>query len=96
MARGQEKEWPYCVPLQGTCLVYDVGRYLGESVRTALLNFIVRAEEGARLTLQRSRDGFTVQVTGAVHRGEAEPLSLTEARALRERLDLLNGGERQQ
>ncbi|MBI1885446.1 MAG: hypothetical protein HYS09_03905 [Chloroflexi bacterium] len=90
-AAGVEKPWPYCADIEGTCLAYDMGRQLGASIESTLFSFIFSAEEGARLILQRNREGFTIQVTGAVQRTEGETFGRAEARALRRRLDLDEG-----
>lgn len=88
-----EEPWPYCANIKGTCLAYDTGLHLGASIASTLFSFILNAEEGARLTLQRNHEGFTAQVTGAVLRAEGlraegETFGLEEAQALRMRLDL--------
>ena len=63
--------------------------YLGDAARVAVLRFILDAEEGARLTLQKNRVGFSVQVTGAVQRSDRESFGLAEARALRDTIERL-------
>jgi len=83
-----EEPWPYCANIKGTCLAYDMGLHLGASIESTLFSFILNAEEGARLTLQRNHEGFTAQVTGAVLRAKGETFGLEEAQALRTRLDL--------
>ena len=88
---GQD-QWPYCAPIGGMCVPYEVEQYLGEGVGMAILNFILTAGEGARLILQKNKDGFSVQITEAVLRGERKPLELAHVRALRERLDIVKTG----
>lgn len=86
---AQEKgQWPYCAALSNTCMVYEIDQRLGANVGSALVSFIANAEEGARLILQRSRTGFTIQETKAVQRGTTEPVALAELRALRDQLNL--------
>lgn len=84
---GQD-QWPYCAPIGGVCVAYEVERRLGDDVGMAILNFILAAGEGARLILQKNKDGFSVQVTEAVLKGREQPLELAHVRALRERLDV--------
>ena len=84
----EQGPWPYCEAISGTCVVYEVGQSVGAKVGSALFGFIVNAEEGARLTLQKSHAGFTVQVTNAVQRGTTESVGLEELQALRDQLNL--------
>ncbi len=63
-----EEPWPYCANIKGTCLAYDMGLHLGASIESTLFSFILNAEEGARLTLQRNHEGFYC----AGNRGGAE------------------------
>lgn len=91
-AQQDQEGWPHCHALGGTCPVYLVGSYLGDTARLSVLRFILGAEEGARLTLQKNRVGFTVQVTGAVQRSEGETFGLAEARVLRETIEQLTKG----
>ena len=87
-----QSPWPECPPVGGTCPVYEMGQHLGQSVLSTLSAFIVGADEGARLTLQKNRQGFTIQVTGSVIRAEehsTRSFGLMEARGLREDLDQL-------
>ena len=81
------RPWPYCSHIDGTCLAHEIGRSLGAGVESSLLTFVLTAEEGARLTLQRNREAFTVQITGAVQKGTGEEIGLPEVRLLRKRLD---------
>lgn len=83
---------PECSLVGGTCPVFEMGQRLGQSVLSTLAAFIVGADEGARLTLQKNPQGFTIQVTGSVIRAEEHGnrfFGLTEARGLREDLDQL-------
>ncbi len=82
--------WPYCAAIEGTCLAFETGQFLGASVLSTLLTFILAANEGGRLTLQKSREDFTVQVTGAVERTTTGKVGLPEVRALRKKLDMLS------
>jgi hypothetical protein len=59
---------------------------LGANIQDLLMTFIWAGEAGARLTLQKNRDGFTAQVTGAVQKAAEEPLDLPRLQALRQRL----------
>ena len=81
--------WPFCNDIGGTCLAYEMGRALGGSIEATLLDFVVTAQEGSRLTLQKNKDGFTAQVTGAVEKKSGDAVSLSEVRALRRRLACL-------
>ena len=89
-----EATWPDCSAVQGVCLAYDMGRFLGRGVLSGLLDFIFGAKDGARLSLQRNRSGFTLQVTEAMQRADDEPVALADVRALRLRLDPLTKGVR--
>jgi hypothetical protein len=51
------------------CPHYKMGAILGSNIQDILSSFVEGAEDGARLTLQKVRAGFTVQVVGAVRRG---------------------------
>lgn len=84
-----EGQWPYCAMIGGTCLTHEMGQFLGGNIHSTLLTFIFGTEEGARLTLQKNRNGFSIQVTEAVEKATAEGFGLTEMRALRRRLELL-------
>ena len=61
-------EWPNCPYANSVCLLYELARTMGRNIHETLLTFILTAKEGARLTLQRNREGFTVQVTRAVQK----------------------------
>ena len=80
--KDDPRAWPYCEVLDGDCLVAETGRFLGGDVLVRLLEFAWTAEVGSRLTLQRNPDGYSVQVTGAVHRAGSVP-GLEDLRALR-------------
>ncbi len=86
--------WPYCVDIEGTCLAYDMGLYLGADVQSTLFSFIFSADQGARLILQKNREGLTVQVTGSVQRTQKQKFGLAEARAVRKQLDQIREGKR--
>ena len=83
------RPWPHCEAIGEMCLVYQVGRFLGPEIATAVSDFILTAQDGARLTLQRNHEGFTLQVTGAVQRGAGEAFGLAEVKELHRRLDRL-------
>jgi hypothetical protein len=59
---------------------------LGANIQDLLMTFIYAGEAGARLTLQKNREGFTAQITGAVQKAAEEPLDLPRLQALRQRL----------
>ena len=84
---SQQGGWPHCESLGGICPLYDMSALMGVSVFDAFMTFLWSAEPGARLTLQRNRDEFTLQVTGAVQRGGGEVISLEQLRQMRTRLD---------
>ncbi len=83
----EKAEWPYCDIVGGNCLGYDMSQRTGRITFDELLAFIWTAEEGARLTLQKNRDGFSLQVTGAVHRPPVEDTDLAFLRDVRKTLD---------
>ena len=85
-------EWPHCAAIGGNCLAYEVGRIVGPEMASAMTDFIFAAREGARLVLQRNREGFTVQVTGEVQRGGRGTFDLAGVKELRRHLDRLTGG----
>ena len=85
-------DWPYCPALDANCLVADCVETMGQDVLDTLMAFIRGGEDGSRLTLQRNRDGLTVQVTGAVKKGSTgAEVDIAGLRALRTRLDNMNG-----
>ena len=55
--------WPHCLVLGDTCLAYRAGTSLGSDALLRLFEFIANAREGSRLTLQRDRNDFILQVT---------------------------------
>lgn len=59
---------------------------LGANIQDLLMTFIWAGEPGARLTLQKNREGFTAQITGAVQKAAEVPLDLPRLQALRQRL----------
>lgn len=83
----EETAWPYCDVMDGNCLGYDMSQRTGRLTFQELLAFIWSAEEGARLTLQKNRDGFSLQVTGAIHRPPVEDTDLAFLRDVRNTLD---------
>ncbi len=78
--------WPHCPYANRTCLLYDMAGTMGRNIHETLITFILAAEEGARLTLQRNRDGFTVQVTRAVLKTAKDPSDAPGLWALRSNL----------
>jgi hypothetical protein len=79
--------WPHCDNVGGICLGYDLSRRAGRLTFQELLSFIWTAEEGARLTLQKNRDGFSLQVTGGIHRPPIDEMDLAFLRDVRKTLD---------
>ncbi len=77
-----EREWPYCAAIAGDCLAYETGQQLGRGVYEMLAHFILGAEPGSRLTLQRNQDGFSVQITGSVYRAGRGTVELADLRAM--------------
>lgn len=51
-------------------MAHAFGRHLGPGISGRVAEFIGTAEPGARLTLQKSKDGFTLQITGEVVRDD--------------------------
>ena len=84
---SQQQDWPHCESLGGICPLYDMSALMGTTVFDAFMTFLWSAEPGARLTLQRNRDEFTLQVTGAVQRSGGEEISLEQLKSIRTRLD---------
>ena len=82
-----QKIWPHCEDLGSICPLYDMSALIGTSAFDALMAFLWSADPGARLTLQRNRDEFTLQVTGAVQRSGGDVLSLEQLQIIRTRLD---------
>ncbi len=82
-----ELQWPNCPALRGNCPVYDSTRRLGLEIYEALMTFIWRAEAGSRLTLQKNKDEFTLQITGAVYRSGGTTVNVNDLRQLRLKLD---------
>ena len=82
-----QEGWPHCESLGGICPLYDMSALMGVSVFDAFMTFLWSAEPGARLTLQRNRDEFTLQITGAVQRSGGEVISLEQLKSIRARLD---------
>ncbi len=67
-------------------MVHEAAVLLGSNILASLQSFIVTAEEGARLILQRNREGFTIQVTEPVERSTEEPLDIEGLKAWHEKL----------
>jgi hypothetical protein len=71
--------WPACAYIGGLeCVAHAFGRHLGPEISAQVAEFVGKAEPGARLTLQKSKDGFTLQITSAVIRdGQTDDVQLT-------------------
>lgn len=87
LGQARETRWPHCPYASRTCLLYEMAQSMGRNVHDTLVNFILAAEEGARLTLQRNRDGFTVQVTRAVQKTTKDPMNAPGLWVLRPNLE---------
>lgn len=74
----QHEDPTRCESLGGACPLYDMSALMGASVFDAFMTFLWSAESGARLTLQRNKDEFTLQVTGAVQRSDGATISLEQ------------------
>ena len=80
--------WPNCVLAGGNCIGFDLMSRLGLKVNQVLMEFVWNSRDGSRLTIQKSRQGFTVQVTGEVHRSEGESnVSFEQFKRLKLHLD---------
>ncbi len=82
-SEGHGEDAEHCVYLDANCAVLDLAQRLGGNILTTFLLFVHSARPGDRLTLQRNRDGFSIQVTQGM-RGEqaqhgAGPLATSEA-----------------
>ena len=53
-------------------ILNELSQLFGTNILEMIIAFATDGEEGSRLTLQKNRDGFTVQVTGAVHKSDRE------------------------
>ena len=71
--------WPACAYIGGLeCVAHAFGRHLGPDISAKVAEFVGNAEPGARLTLQKSKDGFTLQITSEVIRdGRTDDVQLT-------------------
>ena len=68
-------ECPSRLVADDVCLVYKIAQRMSPGLFEEFMSFISVAEEGSRLTLQRSRDGFSLQTVGAVHRSAPKDLN---------------------
>ncbi len=84
---SQQQGWPHCESLEDICPLYDMSALMGVSVFEALMTFLWTAEPGARLTLEKNLDDFTLQITGAVQRGGEEAITLQQVQNIRARID---------
>ena len=83
-------ESPICLAPNANCLLLNCVRTMGQGILYKLMTFIQAGEDGSRLTLQKNRQGFTLQVTGAVQEGHTSGHDdVTDLRALQERLQRL-------
>ncbi len=61
--------------MNGDCIAYEMGWALGADVHDALITFIWAADEGSKLTLRKTADGYQVRqevllgTTGASNAG---------------------------
>ena len=71
--------WPSCAYIGGLeCVAHAFGRHLGPDISARVAEFVGNAEPGARLTLQKNKDGFTLQITSEVIRdGRTDDVQLT-------------------
>ncbi|NQW16443.1 MAG: hypothetical protein HQ478_03050 [Chloroflexi bacterium] len=71
--------WPNCAYIGGLeCVSHAFSRHLGQDISAKISEFAGNAEPGARLTLQKGKDGFTLQVTSEVIRdGGVDDIRLT-------------------
>lgn len=63
-----------------------LAQLFGMNILEIIIAFATDGEEGSRLTLQKNRDGFTVQVTGTVHKTKQEQLDSHRLVAIQEML----------
>ena len=89
--RSLGKSYPsICLDPNANCLLLSCVNTMGQGILYKLLAFIQAGEDGSRLTLQKNRQGFTLQITGAVQVGHASGrVDPTDLRALQERLERL-------
>lgn len=80
-SQGSETTWPVCPYTEQDCIFCNMAQLLGGNILDSLLRFILTADKGARLTLQRNGDGFTLQVTGPVQRTSDKTLTPPDLRA---------------
>lgn len=52
---------------------------LGGNLQAMLMTFIQHGEAGSKLSLHKNNEGFSVQITGAVHRSDIEERDLRSA-----------------
>jgi|GEM_PF-1755403 len=79
-----DAQWPHCTSVGGLCPVFEMSQVLGSNLQEMLMKFVLAGELGARLTIQKNRDGFTAQITSAVHRSDETPIDLVRLHALRQ------------
>ena len=83
-----KSSWPRCDAVGGNCIGYVLADQLGANINRELMDFIWKGEDGSRLSLQKNRQGFTLQVTGKVHRSEGESeVTLEQFKRLKRHLD---------
>ena len=89
-----EGEWSDCDSPLDPCPVIDLAAALGPRLYESFLSFILFGHRGARLTIQRNRDGFSVQVTNAASGREGSPMQMEDFKALKKKLSLMKTGKR--
>lgn len=92
--RSLGKPYPsICLDPETNCLVLSCVKAMGQDIFCGLLTFIQTGDDGSRLTLQKNRQGFTLQVTGAVQVGHAsDRIDPTDLHVLQKRLEGLCAG----
>ena len=58
----------------GDCLVAQLAEVLGANILESIVDFSLTAFPGSRLSLQRNRSEFTLQVTGPIQRSAKRPI----------------------
>lgn len=56
------------------CIVVQLAEVLGANILESIVDFSLTAFPGSRLTLQRNRGEFTLQVTGPIQRSAKRPV----------------------
>ena len=58
----------------GHCIVAQLEKVLGANILESIVDFSLNGFPGSRLSLQRNRDEFTLQVTGPIQRSDKKPV----------------------